>query len=305
MFSYTQEQKCFDLERIEVGGQPGIHPTLMVGTIFYEDQFKDPRERREKAVKLIRKQDKISKRTSIPSLVDIFIYEKEEIEWKIDFALDNIDGMFSLDMPESEVRIEVLDRLQELDALDKVVYNSLNLGVTEKELDKLEQNPPRGAILLSYNPQKNNTQGRLDMIKDGGTLMNEGLLSHSKRIGIEYPFLDTAATPFGEKSCESLRAVPVFKNEFGLPTGCSLHNTVESWRWLRKYEKKEGDISQILDTSIDGLPVLLGADFIYYGPIENSRTALPHMAMVDKLVAEGSEDYFGADISDDHPHYTL
>ncbi len=302
MFSYTREQKTFDLDGKKVGGQPGKYPTLMAGTIFYEDQFEDPRDSREEAVELIEKQNELSQKTSVPSLVDIFIYEKDEIEWKLDFALENIEGIFSLDMPESDVRIEVLDRLEELGALDRVIYNSLNLGVTEEEIAKLNTKPPKGSILLGYNPQKNNTQGRVDMIKDGGELMEEGILSLAEDTGIDHVLLDTAATPYGEKACETLRAVPVFKNEFGLPTGCSLHNTVESWKWLNDYEGRE-KIFETLDTSIDVLPVLLGADFIYYGPIENAPLALPNMAMVDKLIAEGSEDYFGLEISEDHPYH--
>ncbi len=304
MFSYTREQKTYELDGVQVGGQPGVHPTLMVGTIFYEGQFEDFRRNKEDAAELIQKQETLSEITSVPSLVDIFIYEKEEIEWKIDFALNNIKGIFSLDMPESDVRIEVLDHLEDLGALDRVIYNSLNLGVTEKELEKLEESPPKGVIVLSYNPQKNNTQGRVDMIKDGGALIDEGLLSLADKAGIEYSFLDTAATPFGEKACETLRAIPVFKNEFGLPTGCSLHNTVESWKWLNEYDGRD-EIFMTLDTSIDGLPVLLGADFIYYGPLEDCKIALPHMAMVDKLVAEGAEDYFGAEIEKEHPLYLL
>lgn len=304
MFSYTQEQRTYDLEGIKLGGQPGVYPTLMVGTIFYKDQFEDPKKEQEKAVDLILEQDELSKKTSIPSLVDIFIYEKEEIEWKIDFALDHIEGFFSLDMPESEVRIEVIKHLEEIGALDKVIYNSLNLGITKEEIEELKENTPKGAILLGYNPQKNNTQGRADIIKDGGALMDEGLLPLAKDIGVEYFLLDTAATPFGEKACESLRAVPVFKNEFGLPTGCSLHNTVESWKWLNEYEGKD-KIFKTLDTSIDNLPVLLGADFIYYGPIENSSLALPNMAMVNKLIAEGAEDYFGVEVSEKHPHRSI
>ncbi|MBS3781584.1 MAG: hypothetical protein KGY68_03120 [Candidatus Thermoplasmatota archaeon] len=304
MFSYTQEQRIFDLKGIKVGGQPGVHPTLMVGTIFYEDQFKDPKEEQKKAVELIREQNKLSQMTSIPTLVDIFIYEKEEIQWKVEFALDHIDGIFSLDMPESEVRMEVLKHLGEIGALDRVIYNSLNLGVKEEEIEKLEKNTPKGAVLLGYNPQKNNTQGRVDIIKDGGALMDEGLLTLARECGIDYTLLDTAATPFGEKAGETVRAVPVFKNEFGLPTGCSLHNTVESWKWLDEYEDRER-VFKSLDVSIDNLPVLLGADFIYYGPIENADLALPNMAMVDKIIAEGAEDYFGTKVSDNHPHKSL
>ncbi len=304
MFSFTQEQRTYDMEGVKVGGQPGIHPTLMVGTIFYEGQFEDPESEQEKAAELIRKQDELSRMTSVPSMVDIFIYEKEEIEWKVDFALEHIDGYFSLDMPESEVRVKVLDHLEEIGGLDRVIYNSLNLGVTEEEIEELKENTPGGAVLLGYNPQKNNTQGRVDMIKDGGALMDQGLLPLAREADIRYTLLDTAATPFGEKACETLRAIPVFKNEFGLPVGCSLHNTVESWKWLNGYEDKER-VFETLDTSIDNLPVLLGADFIYYGPIENSALALPNMAMVNKLIAEGAEDYFGAQISEDHPYRSL
>ncbi|MFW5927753.1 MAG: tetrahydromethanopterin S-methyltransferase subunit H, partial [Thermoplasmatota archaeon] len=64
-------------------------------------------------------------------------------------------------------------------------------------------------------------------------------------------------------------------------------------------------VMDVVDTGIDGLPVLLGADFIYYGPIENSRLSFPYIAMVDKLIAEGAEDYFGQDIDEDHPYHKL
>ncbi len=304
MFSYTKEQISYDLDDDKIGGQPGVNPTMMVGTIFYEDQFKDPEDEQKKALDLIKEQNRISRELSIPSLVDIFIYEVEEIEWKIDFALEHIEGPFSLDIPESNVRIKVLDHLSQIGSLDRVIYNSINLGITDEEIKTLEQKTPKGAVLLGYNPQKNNTQGRVDIVEHGGALMDEGLLTIAEEAGIEYTLLDTAATPFGEKACESLRAVPVFKNEFGLPTGCSLHNTLESWKWLNEYDDRD-KIFGCLDASIDNLPVLLGADFIYYGPIENSDQSLPNIAMVNKLVAEGAEDYFGAEISEHHPHRSL
>lgn len=304
MFSYTKNQRIHDMNGIKVGGQPGIHPTLMVGTIFYKEQFNDPKSNQEKVKELIEKQKAISEKVSIPSIVDMFIFEKKEIEWKLDFILDNVEGVFSVDIPESDVRIEVLKRLDELGVLDRVIYNSLNLGVTEKEIEILHEKTPKGAVLLAYNPQMNNTQGRVNIIKDGGKLMKKGLLPLAEDIGIDYPLLDTAATPFGEKACESLRAVSVFKNEFGLPTGCSLHNTVESWEWLKRYEDKD-QIFDILDCSFDNLPVMLGADFIYYGPIENASYSFPNMAMVNKLIAEGAVDYFGVDVVERHPYHEL
>lgn len=304
MFSYTKEQATFELETINVGGEPGQFPTMMVGTVFYEGQFKEPESSTEKVKTLIERQKKMSEMTSIPSLVDFFIYEKDEVEWKIDFALENTDGYFSLDMPESEVRIEALKYLDEKDALSRVIYNSFNLGVTEEELEILEEKTPSAAIILAYNPQSNNTQGRLNILTDGGNLLDEGLLTMAQDIGIEKTFLDTAATPFGEGACEAIRSITVFKSELGLPVGCALHNTVEAWQWLEEYEDKKY-VMDVLDTGIDSLPVLLGADFIYYGPIENSRLSFPYIAMIDKLIAEGAEDYFGQEIDKDHPYYKL
>ncbi|MFW6376321.1 MAG: hypothetical protein ACOCZJ_04100, partial [Thermoplasmatota archaeon] len=236
MFSYTEEQTTFELEDIKVGGLPGQFPTLMVGTVFYDGQFREPKKSTEKVKELIDKQRRLSEKTSIPSFVDLFIYEKDEVKWKIDFALDNIDGHFSLDMPESEVKIEALKYLDEQDALSRVIYNSFNLGVTEDELEVLEEKTPSSAIILAYNPQNNNTQGRLDILTDGGNLLDKGLLTMAQEIGIEKTLLDTAATPFDEGACETLRSIPVFKSGLGLPVGCALHNTVEAWQWLDEYE---------------------------------------------------------------------
>lgn len=304
MFSYTTEQKSFELGNKKVGGLPGEHPTLMVGSIFYEGQFQGPKKAREEAAELVDQQRRLAQRTGLNRMVDVFIYEKEELRWKIDFALDELEGVFSLDMPEAEVRVQALKYLDEQDALDRVLYNSLNLGVTEEEKSTLERHTPEAAVLLGYNPQSRDAQGRLDMIKDGGTLVEKGMLEIAQEAGIECTLLDTAAVPFDEGASETIRAVPVFKSEFGLPVGCAMHNTVEAWLWLKEQEDKEG-LLPTLDSAIDTLPVLLGSDFIYYGPIENSDLEFPVIGMVDKLVAEGAEGYFGTKIDEDHPMYKL
>ncbi len=304
MFSFTTEQETYRLGKKNVGGLPGENPTLMVGSIFYEGQYKEPKENKEKTVRLIDEQEGLADKLGITAMVDLFIYEEEEIQWKIDFALDNIDGLFSLDMPDAEVRMETLEYLDEKGALDRAVYNSMNLGMTDEEKEMLEEHTPEAAVLLGYNPQDNSVQGRLDMIKNGGQLLEKGMLDVADEIGLKYPLLDTASTPFGEHSCETIRAVPVFKSEFGLPTGCAMHNTVEAWEWLKKQDEGR-ELTDLLDASIDNLPVLLGADFVYYGPIENSKIEMYNIGMVNKLIAEGAEEYFGTQISEEHPFYRM
>ncbi len=304
MFSYTKEQKVHKLGDKKVGGLPGEYPTLMVGSIFYQGQFSDPQDSLERVEKLIRRQNELSDMVGLNCLVDIFVYEKSEIPWKVNFALDVIDGFFSLDIPDADVRIKALEYLYDQGGLDRLVYNSVNLGITDEERLTLEEYTPSAAVLLGYNPQDTSTQGRLDMIKDGGVLLEEGLLKLIEDVGIRYPLLDTAATPFGEGASEALRAIPVFKSEFGLPVGCAMHNAVEAWLWLEKYEHRT-EIMPTVDAAVDALPLILGADFVYYGPIENAHSEFVTAAMVDRIVAEGAESYFGTEIDERHPYHTV
>ena len=304
MFSYTKEQKVFDLMGKKVGGLPGENPTMMLGSVFYEGHYKEPKASQDEALELINQQETHSKGLGLNSITDIFIYTMSELEWKIEFALDNIDGFFSLDMPESSVRIEALKYLGEHGGLERTLYNSLNLGVTEEELKMLAANTPAAVILLGYDPMNNSTQGRLDMIKNGGSLLEKGLLQLAEDFRIENILLDTAATPFGEGASESLRAVPVFKSEFGLPVGCAMHNTLESWLWLQDQPEKQS-FTKLLDPAIDVIPVVLGADFIHYGPMDNYQEEFLTVAMVDKLMAEGAESYFGTEIGKHHPYHKI
>ncbi len=304
MFSYKKEQKVYEIGEKKVGGLPGEFPTLMVGSIFYQGEFAEPRDSLEQVERLIRQQDDLSDMVGLNCLVDIFVYEKSEIPWKVDFALDVINGYFSLDIPDAEVRIKTLEYLGEQGGLYRLVYNSINLGITDEERLALKEYTPSAAILLGYNPQDTSTQGRLDMIKDGGVLLEEGLLKLSRDAGIEYPLLDTAATPFGEGASEALRAIPVFKSEFGLPVGSAMHNSVEAWLWLEKYERRR-EVMPTVDAAIDALPLILGADFVYYGPIENAHSEFVTAAMVDRIVAEGAESYFGTEVDERHPYHTV
>jgi len=302
LLTFATEQEIQTLGDIEIGGQPGERATLAVGSIFYEGQFKDPKSSLNELEGSINSKIELADELGVQVLVDVFIYDESEIDWKVDFVLDTLDGFASFDMPESSVRMSFLEYMEEIGALDRVLYNSINLGITEEERKVLERCTPEAAVILGYDPQDNSTQGRLNMIKGGGKLVPEGLLSISKDITCK--LLDTAVTPFGEGASEALRAVPVFKSELGLPTGCAMHNAVEAWEWFQEYGDRER-VVQTLDAAIDIGPILFGGDFVYYGPIENHVHELPTVAMIDRIIGEGAETYFGIDVPEGHPYRKL
>jgi len=311
MFSFSTEQHVYEIGAIKFGGQPGENPTALFGTIFYGKQFKQfGEDKRKKAEDLIRTHEEMGELTGNPAIIDIFIEKVEDIRRNIEFVVRNTaDTMpFSVDVPEASVRIATLQYLEEVGLLHRTIYNSLNLGLTPDEFELLKDNPPAGAILLGYNPKDFSADGRVEILESGAGIMEKGIMAYADEAGIETRLLDTAAVPFGHNAAETIRAIPVFKNKWGMPVGCSFHNTVESWKWLRHHKKEEklsNEVYRVCDIGSNGLVILFGASFVLYGPIENAGLAFPYVAMVDKIVSEGAEDYFGVIPSEGHPRLRL
>ena len=145
----------------------------------------------------------------------------------------------------------------------------------------------------------------MEMIATGAGYLEKGLMDYAKEFGIHNVLLDAGATPFDHNAAETLRAIPVMKNRWGLPVGCAIHNTVESWLWMKQYRKEHKAEYLTCDVGSNALPIMLGADFCVYGPIRNAGAVFPFVAMVDKFVAEGAEDYFGVSSSEAHPRRKL
>lgn len=304
MFSFSTDQKVHDIHGVRFGGQPGEHPTVLLGTLFYGTQFGSfDAADRERAGALIRTQEEMSDLTGNPGIVDIFIEKGSDIRRNIEFTLDHIScrSPFSVDVPEADVRIQTLSYLKESGLLDRTIYNSLNLGLVPGEFALLRLHPPAGAILLGYNPGDLSTDGRMDILETGAGYLDRGLVELADEAGIVGRLLDTAAVPFGHHAAETVRAIPAMKNRWGHPVGCSFHNTVESWSWLKGYRKGHPEIFRLCDIGSNALVIAFGASFILYGPMESAPLAFPFTAMVDRVVSEGAVDYFGVLPGEGHP----
>jgi len=304
MLNFSKQQEVLKIKNVFFGGQPGETPTVLFGTLFYGKRYKERSAEVEEVGRgQVKGQLELAELTGVNQVVDLFIGSEDQVEWKCDFLLETLgpDDLLSVDVPEAAVRIKTLEYLGHKGALDRTIYNSLNLGVTTEEIEALKANTPAGAIVLGYNPKDFSTDGRMAMLESGGGMLDAGLIDIAKDIGIENLMLDTGATPFDHNAAETIRSVPVFKNKFGLPVGCAIHNTVESWLWMKEYKKEHKEEYNICDIGSNGLVTIWGADFTVYGPLRNAGKVFPFVAMVDKLVAEGGRDYFGQEIGENHP----
>ncbi|MEW5759235.1 MAG: tetrahydromethanopterin S-methyltransferase subunit H [Candidatus Thermoplasmatota archaeon] len=301
MFNFEREQKTFSIKGIKIGGQPGERATVLIGTIFYPKQLKElGKEERKKVENLILKQIEMEELTKKIGLVDVFIGGEDDVRRNIDFFINISDRPFLIDSPDPKVIETAVNYVNEIGIIDRVICNSINIGTVER-CEKLEG--LKSAILLLYNPKDLTTEGRLSLLENGGGIINKGLIEIATEIGIENILLDPAITPFEHSVGEALRSLVVLKAKYCYPVGCSIHNLVASWLWLKRYEDKK-KIFDICSIGSNAIPQLLGSDFILYGPIEKADKIFPYSAMVDIILSEAS-DYFGIKSQKEHPRWSL
>ncbi len=308
MLNFSKEQIKIKIGDMSMGGQPGELPTVLFGTVFYGKKYRDHApEAMEEIAGFIATQEELSQMTGNPGICDIFIGSEEQIETRLNFVLDRVpeNRPICVDVPESELRAKVLDHAGEIGVSSRLIYNSLNLGLEEMEKEALANNPPGCAIVLGYNPKNMSTDGRMEILENGAGLLDQGLMDIAKEANIPNMIIDTGATPFDHNTAETIRSIPVMKNKWGLPAGCAIHNTVESWLWMKDYRKTHREAYLTCDVGANALPVMMGADYCVYGPMRNAGQIFPFIAMVDKFIAEGGEDYFGIEIPEDHPKRRL
>ena len=114
-------------------------------------------------------------------------------------------------------------------------------------------------------------------------------------------FIDIGALAPGDNSGAAIAAIPVIKEEYGLPTGCAIHNVVEKSKWLEDFPH----VRKTVDASSNINIPLFGGDFAIFGPVENSDIVFPIVAWQDILISEYTENYFGITPNDDHPRRKL
>jgi len=298
MFSFTKDQQVFELQDIFFGGQPGLHPTVLFGGLFFKGNPDFTSAEKE-----IQSMLDVSERVGVPGIPDVFIKKEKDIDSILSFIKRVLpEGYpFSVDITDPVVKVKVLKALDDHGLLSRTIYNSLHVGVTEREQSMLSKHSPAMAIVVAFNPKDKSPDGKVEVLENGANLIDQGLLDLAKTCGIDQVLVDTAALAPGDYSGAAIAALPVVKEEFGLPSGCAIHNVVEKSTWLKDFECAKPLVDQSSNVNV---PVF-GGDFLLFGPIEYSSTVFPLIAWEDMLVSEYTEGYFGVTPSSGHPRRRL
>lgn len=298
MFSFTKEQEILEISDTKIGGQPGMYPTVLFGGMFFKGEPDC-----EIAEKYLNNMFDLSKRTGNPAIPDFFIRKEEYIE-EITNLIERIlpeNQPFSIDVTDPQVKVRVLECLHEKNLLSRTIYNSIHVGITDEEREALTKYTPEMAIIVAFNPKDKSPDGKIEVLENGAHLTDTGLLDISKNLGIKKILIDTAALAPGDNTGAAIAAIPVIKEEYGLPTGCAIHNVVEKSKWLNDFESARKTVDASSNVNIS----LFGGDFAIFGPIGNADIVFPTVAWQDILISEYTENYFGISPDEYHPRRKL
>jgi tetrahydromethanopterin S-methyltransferase subunit H len=111
MWQYSKEQKIFDINGIKIGGQPGVHPPLLVANMFQKgdtllESRKEAKFNHAAAEARIKELENISQVTGIPAMVAMVANRAEEMQVYVDFFTSVTDMPFAIDIWVQKTRLK-------------------------------------------------------------------------------------------------------------------------------------------------------------------------------------------------------
>lgn len=295
MLKFTNKQSSFDIGGVQFGGQPGKRRTVMVGSLFYprHSVVEDRVEGKVKAgavEKLVDDMRRASEETGCPTALMIYAETTRCMESHLEKVVDLFGGPLFIDSPSTDVRIAGVARARQMGVQRRVIYNTINAGVTEQELEALRLHEVRSAVLLAFNPGDIQAKGKIYILENGGGILPRGMIEMAQSYGVDRPLLDLAVMSSEQGAGAALRGIMIAKAKWGLPCGCAMHNAVESYPPLARLQGEDRKLYRYVDTAAATMPIMAGADYVMYGPIEFARRTFHAAAFADQLMAQAASE---------------
>jgi tetrahydromethanopterin S-methyltransferase subunit H len=300
MRKFNSPQHVYKIGRVQIGGQPGETPTVLVGSIFWlgqkmvQDANKgvfDPKE----AENIINKMQTLSDESGVPFILDIVGTTTEAFKKYVSFVADHTEAPFLTDAMSPKVRMESAQFVKEIGLQDNTIYNSIYKGVQEAELQKIKELGIKTSIVLADNPKDGSFQGKMSVLDEA--------LDMAKRAGIEQVLIDCAIPAFAPDMGITVRAIPEIKEKFGYPTGLGTGNVVTTMGWVKAHVAKEFRKGTV--TATNAIMQVQGANWLMFGPAEQSDYVFPAVAVVDTYISSAMADLDVKPLTEDAPIFRM
>jgi tetrahydromethanopterin S-methyltransferase subunit H len=276
MFRFSKEQMVFDIGGVKVGGQPGVNPTVMIGSIFYKGDRNVQDERsgvinREAAEGLINRLEEVSERTGLPAMLDVVCSNPENTRKYLEFAAEATKMPILIDYVSEDSALAGMDVAKDLGIIDRTILNSINPETKDAIYRKAEEVGLKAAIALTYSVKA------IISYRERVRLLDV-LIPKMRSAGIEKILIDTVVMDIATLGL-ACKAIYEVKEHLGYPAGCGAHNAIASWKSLR--EKKDKVLTMVCSAIANGLPVAVSADFVLYGPISDAEYIFPAISLIN------------------------
>ncbi len=274
------EQKTYEIGGTVIGGEPGLTPTVMVGSMFYKgDRTVENRTeglfREDEAEGVLRNAEEMSDLTGLPSMVDLIAENAVAASRFLDFVVGATDMPIFLDIVSEDGLMESLQYASDHGVMDRIIVNSLNPHSGERLYDKIRETGCTSAVLLLHSSEY--------MLSSDKDALVETMVPRAEAAGVNNMLMDTAVIDIPSLGLAT-KAIHRIKDRYGYPCGCGAHNAVASWKRLKK--KYTRDAATVVMGVANALPVTVGADFVIYGPLKNAETVYPAVAMIDAAYSQ-------------------
>lgn len=270
MFKFKSVQKVYEIGGVKVGGAPWENPPVLIGSIFYHKHkiVKDEKNGefdREAAEKLIKNVEELSNKTRIPAMLDVVSSSPNAMIRYLEF-ISNITKMpIAIDALSLETMEAAFKFIRDTGLIDRVIFNSLNARSKDEEFKLLREYNIKSSILLLYTERVVDVDVRLKNL--------ELLLEKAKNYNIVKILIDTFVIDVPSLSA-AIRTLIEIKSKYGLPCGAGAHNAISSQR--KAFKERFGvDGTKACELASNLATILLGADFLLYGPIESANEIFP------------------------------
>jgi len=280
VFEYSVKQKTYDVCGVKIGGDPGLVPTVMVGSMFYNGHMivENPAEGlfdEVRAESQLRRAEEMSDATGLSTMVDLVAENAVAAGRYLDFIVEVTEMPIFLDVVDEAAQVEALQYASDQGMMDRIILNSLNPHSGERVYEKVKEAGCRNAVLLLYSMQY--------ILSSNKDALLKGMVAKAEAAGVENILVDTVVIDIPTLGLAA-KAIDGIKDRYGYPCGCGAHNAVSSWKRLREKYCAKAVTTVIGVTS--ALPVAAGADFVFYGPMRNAEEVYPSIAMIDAAYSQ-------------------
>jgi tetrahydromethanopterin S-methyltransferase subunit H len=300
MFKFNTKQNVYEVGKIKIGGQPGELPTVLIGSIFWlgqkmvQDANKGIFDAKQ-AENIINNMETLSDLTGVPFAFDIVGTTDEAFSKYIPFLAEHSEAPLMLDAMSPKTRMAGAEIVKNAGLQDRCIYNSFYKGVSKVEAEKVKECGITASIVLADNPKDNSLEGKMQVLEEALALAKEG--------GITKPLIDTAIPAFEPAMGTAVRAIPKIKEKYGHPTGVGTGNVVTTMGWVKAHVAKEFRLGT--RTATNAIMQTLGANWLMFGPAEQSDYVFPAIAIVDTYIASAMGDLDIRPLHEQHPIYKI